>query len=131
MQTVDREANALYFDLIAKFESLTGVPVVLNTSFPARRSLRLRQGFGGRVGEGGNENEPIVWKPEEALDCFHRTKMDALALGPFWLERPVADASQGEPAHRRRYGAGPDDGKPRPPISEAAAKLCRDPRVAR
>jgi len=50
VQTVDREANALYFDLIAKFESLTGVPVVLNTSFPARRSLRLRQGFGGRVG---------------------------------------------------------------------------------
>ena len=90
LQTVDRDANALYFDLIAKFESLTGVPVVLNTSF--------------------NENEPIVCKPAEALDCFHRTKMDALALGSFWLERP-------------------DDGAARPPLSEEALKLCRDPRV--
>ena len=62
MQSVAREENALYYDLIKAFEQRTGLPVVLNTSF--------------------NENEPIVCTPEEAIDCFRRTKMDALAIGP-------------------------------------------------
>jgi len=61
LQTVTREANPRYYDLIAAFERRTGVPILLNTSF--------------------NENEPIVCRPEEALDCFLRTKMDLLVLG--------------------------------------------------
>jgi carbamoyltransferase len=63
LQTVTREENSLYYDLIKAFQRKTGIPVVLNTSF--------------------NENEPIVCKPEEAIDCFKRTKMDVLAIGPF------------------------------------------------
>ena len=65
LQTVTREANPRYHSLISAFRKLTGVPVVLNTSF--------------------NDNEPIVCRPEEALDCFLRTKMDALVLGDFLI----------------------------------------------
>jgi carbamoyltransferase len=76
LQTVTREANPRYWGLIKAFERLTGVPVVLNTSF--------------------NDNEPIVCRPEEALDCFLRTGMDALVLGDFLILRcqgapPVSD----------------------------------------
>lgn len=67
LQTVTREANARYWSLIKAFERLTGVPVVLNTSF--------------------NDNEPIVCSPAEALDCFQRTRMDALVLGDFLITR--------------------------------------------
>ena len=67
LQTVTREANPRYHALISTFRDLTGVPVVLNTSF--------------------NDNEPIVCRPEEAVDCFLRTKMDALVLGDFLIER--------------------------------------------
>jgi carbamoyltransferase len=67
LQTVTREANPRYWELIRAFRDATGVPVVLNTSF--------------------NHNEPIVCRPEEALDCFLRTQMDALALGDFLIER--------------------------------------------
>jgi carbamoyltransferase len=67
LQTVTREANPRYWSLINTFEKLTGVPVVLNTSF--------------------NDNEPIVCRPEEALDCFQRTQMDALVLGDFLITR--------------------------------------------
>ena len=63
LQTVTREENPLYYDLISAFHRKTGIPVVLNTSF--------------------NENEPIVCTPEEAIDCFQRTRMDVLAIGPF------------------------------------------------
>ena len=63
LQTVSREENPLYYDLIRAFRRRTGIPVVLNTSF--------------------NENEPIVCVPEEAIDCFKRTRMDVLAIGPF------------------------------------------------
>ncbi|HJU16535.1 MAG TPA: carbamoyltransferase C-terminal domain-containing protein [Stellaceae bacterium] len=61
LQTVARQANPRYYRLIDRFRDLTGVPMVLNTSF--------------------NENEPVVCRPEEALDCFLRTKMDALVIG--------------------------------------------------
>jgi carbamoyltransferase len=61
MQSVAKDENPLYYDLISAFHRRTGVPVVLNTSF--------------------NENEPIVCTPEEAIDCFRRTKMDVLAIG--------------------------------------------------
>jgi len=68
LQTVTREANPRYYALISEFEKQTGVPVVLNTSF--------------------NDNEPIVCRPEEALDCYLRTQMDALVLGNFLITRP-------------------------------------------
>lgn len=61
LQTVHRDDNARYWELIRAFDRQTGVPVVLNTSF--------------------NENEPIVHQPAEALDCFLRTRMDVLVLG--------------------------------------------------
>ncbi len=67
LQTVHREINPLYHQLISAFCSLTCVPLVLNTSF--------------------NENEPVVCRPEEALDCFLRTKMDVLVMGNFYVER--------------------------------------------
>jgi len=67
LQTVTGEANPRYWELIRAFRHATGVPVVLNTSF--------------------NDNEPIVCRPEEALDCFLRTQMDALALGDFLITR--------------------------------------------
>lgn len=67
LQTVHRETNPLYHQLISDFRSLTSVPMVLNTSF--------------------NENEPVVCRPEEALDCFLRTNMDVLVLGTFFLQR--------------------------------------------
>ena len=63
LQSVSRDENPLYHELIRAFEGKTGIPVVLNTSF--------------------NENEPIVCKPEEAIDCFKRTRMDVLAIGPY------------------------------------------------
>jgi carbamoyltransferase len=63
LQTVDKENAPLYWSLINAFKELTGVPVVLNTSF--------------------NENEPIVCTPQEAIDCFMRTKMDALCVGNY------------------------------------------------
>jgi carbamoyltransferase len=63
LQSVSREENPLYYDLIQAFERKTGIPVILNTSF--------------------NENEPIVCQPAEAIDCFRRTRMDALAIGSY------------------------------------------------
>jgi carbamoyltransferase len=67
LQTVTRAENPLYYDLIQTFEKKTGLPVILNTSF--------------------NENEPIVCTPGEAIDCFQRTKMDVLAIGPFFARK--------------------------------------------
>jgi len=67
LQTVARSTNPRYHQLISDFERLTGVPVVLNTSF--------------------NEDEPIVCTPEEALNCFQRTRMDVLFLGNYMLQR--------------------------------------------
>jgi len=60
LQTVYRKTNPRYYQLIESFSRQTGVPIVLNTSF--------------------NENEPVVCRPEEALDCFLRTRMDVLVL---------------------------------------------------
>lgn len=75
LQTVYRDTNERYYDLIAAFQKLTGVPMVLNTSF--------------------NENEPVVCQPSEALDCFLRTKMDLLVLGNWVVER--VDGASGAP----------------------------------
>ena len=67
LQTVTRHTNPRYYRLIEAFRDLTGVPMVLNTSF--------------------NENEPVVCRPEEALDCFLRTEMDALVIGDTMVTR--------------------------------------------
>ena len=67
LQTVSREVNERYYQLISDFAALTGVPVILNTSF--------------------NENEPIVCTPQEAIDCFKKTKMDVLYLGNYAVRR--------------------------------------------
>ena len=67
LQTVHEKTNPRYYRLIREFAQLTGVPLVLNTSF--------------------NENEPIVCQPKEALDCFLRTKMDVLVLENWIIAR--------------------------------------------
>lgn len=73
LQTVSRNTHPLYWRLIRVFGDLTGVPVLLNTSF--------------------NDNEPIVCNPQEALACFERTNMDVLVLGNFVLEKKPSEIS--------------------------------------
>jgi carbamoyltransferase len=68
LQTVSRTSNPEFWGVIRAFEELTGVPIVLNTSF--------------------NENEPIVHEPAEALDCFLRTRMDVIVLGNRAIAKP-------------------------------------------
>jgi len=85
LQTVTREENSLYYDLISAFHRKTGIPVILNTSF--------------------NENEPIVCTPEEAIDCFQRTRMDVLAIGPFVVTKSGQDLKQQEAASIRTTSA--------------------------
>lgn len=72
LQAVERHANPRFWALLRAFATRTGVPVLLNTSF--------------------NEQEPIVEHPAQAIDCFRRTGMDVLVLGPHVLERPAATA---------------------------------------
>lgn len=67
LQTVERDTNPIYWNLIHEFSKISGVPVLLNTSF--------------------NENEPIVDTPHQALDCFLRTRMDVLVMGPYFLSK--------------------------------------------
>jgi len=73
LQTIERAGNPRYNALIEAFNRLTGVPMVLNTSF--------------------NENEPVVCRPEEALDCFLRTRMDVLVLGDYLVRRDPAPSA--------------------------------------
>ena len=68
VQTVRREVNAPYYDLLAAFYSLTGCPILVNTSFNVR-------------------GEPIVCTPEDAYRCFMRTEMDYLVLGNYLLDK--------------------------------------------
>jgi len=78
LQTVSRAANPLFWQLLRAVGDLTGVPVVLNTSF--------------------NDNEPIVCRPQEALDCFARTQMDVLVMDKFIIEKRSSAADREEPA---------------------------------
>lgn len=71
LQTVTESQNQRYYKLIEAFFGLTGVPILLNTSF--------------------NENEPVVCSPQEALSCFLRTKMDVLVLGDYIIQRTSAE----------------------------------------
>ncbi len=70
LQTVRRATNPRFWRLLREFGNLTGVPVLLNTSF--------------------NDNEPIVCRPEEAIECFLRTKMDVLVLGNTLVRKPAS-----------------------------------------
>ena len=67
LQTISKLQNEKFYNLIKKFETLTNVPILLNTSF--------------------NENEPIVMKPEEAIECFLRTKMDFLVINNIFVSK--------------------------------------------
>jgi carbamoyltransferase len=92
LQTVSRDANPRYHHLIESFRDLTGIPMVLNTSF--------------------NENEPVVCTPEQALDCFLRTEMDVLVLGEMMVSRADTlsrtDESPGKSVSRARDDDGSD-----------------------
>jgi carbamoyltransferase len=68
VQTVSKKTNPLFWELIAEFKKLTGVPVILNTSFNVR-------------------NEPIVCTPRDAIRCFLSTEIDCLAMGKFFVEK--------------------------------------------
>jgi carbamoyltransferase len=70
LQTVSREVNTRYYDLITEFDKLTGVPILLNTSF--------------------NENEPIVCTPRDAIECFKKTRMDVLYMGNCRVKRDAS-----------------------------------------
>jgi carbamoyltransferase len=80
LQTVTKDVNPLYWKLIKRFSDFSGVPILLNTSF--------------------NENEPIVDTPHQALDCFLRTQMDVLVLGPYLL---LKSENEGNSANRRSF----------------------------
>ena len=67
VQTVTKETNIDFYNLILEFFKISKIPILLNTSF--------------------NENEPIVMTPENAIDCFQRTKMDTLVLENFLISR--------------------------------------------
>ena len=84
VQTVQREDNPRYYDLIKAFQSLTGYPVVVNTSFNVR-------------------GEPIVQSPEDAYRCFMRTEMDFLVLGSFLLAKQDQPQWQEEKDWREEF----------------------------
>ena len=67
VQTVTKSDNEDFYNLIYYFERISNVPIILNTSF--------------------NENEPIVMKPIDAINCFLRTDMDILVLNNFMIRR--------------------------------------------
>jgi carbamoyltransferase len=69
IQTINRQQNQLYYELIRAFQARTGVPVLVNTSFNTR-------------------GEPIVCSPRDALECFWTSPLDALVIGSFLLEKP-------------------------------------------
>lgn len=64
IQTIERSANPRYYGVIEEYAKITGIPVILNTSF--------------------NRQEPVVNSPEQAISCFHRTDMDALVMGNYY-----------------------------------------------
>jgi carbamoyltransferase len=71
IQTINRDQHPLYYDLLKAFQARTGVPVLVNTSFNTR-------------------GEPIVCTPRDAIECFWTSPLDALVIGSFLLEKPVA-----------------------------------------
>jgi len=69
VQTISKQSNPLVWKLISEFEKISGIPVIINTSF--------------------NRQEPIVCTPDEAISCYNRTKMDYLVLGNYVVEREL------------------------------------------
>jgi carbamoyltransferase len=69
VQTINREQNPAYYDLVKAFQQRTGVPVLINTSF-------------------NTLGEPIVCSPRDAVECFWTSAIDALVMGPYLLLRP-------------------------------------------
>ena len=69
LQTVTRKNNEVFYNLLSAFKNLTGIPMLLNTSF--------------------NENEPIVNSPDDAINCFVRTDMDALIIENIMIKKKV------------------------------------------
>lgn len=69
IQTIRRDQNPAYYDLIRAFRDRTGVPVLVNTSFNTR-------------------GEPVVCTPRDAVESFWTSPLDALAIGSFLLEKP-------------------------------------------
>jgi hypothetical protein len=67
-QTVKKDANPVYWEMLEEFKKITGHPIVVNTSFNV-------------------QGEPIVMKPEDAIRCFYGSGMDALAIGSFLIEK--------------------------------------------
>jgi carbamoyltransferase len=84
IQTVDRETSPEYYDLIREFECLTGCPLLVNTSFNVR-------------------GEPIVCTPADAFQCFMRTHIDFLAIGPFLLAKADQPTWKEGDAWQRQY----------------------------
>jgi carbamoyltransferase len=84
VQTVNRETNARYYDLIKAFQARTGCPLIINTSFNVR-------------------GEPIVCTPEDAYRCFMRTEMDFLVLGSFLLDKRAQPAWAEKQSWRAEY----------------------------
>jgi carbamoyltransferase len=84
VQTVRRDANPLFYDIIKAFHDLTGCPVIVNTSFNVR-------------------GEPIVCTPEDAYRCFMRTAMDALVLESFVLLKDSQPASEDSTAWQQEF----------------------------
>lgn len=74
LQSVSRATNQKYYDLIEAFGKQTGIPILLNTSL--------------------NENEPIVCTPDDAIQCFLRTGMDAIVIGNWFVQRRNSDANE-------------------------------------
>ena len=86
IQTIDRQTNPLFYGLVKEFAELTGIPLILNTSF--------------------NLKEPIVERPEEAIACYLHTDMDVLVLGDFYINdrNPVVVRTRGQTHHSTKHG---------------------------
>jgi carbamoyltransferase len=84
IQTVRRETNPLYYDIIAAFDRRTGCPVIVNTSFNVR-------------------GEPIVCTPDDAYRCFMRTNIDVLVLENFVLEKADQAPLQDDGAWKEEF----------------------------
>jgi carbamoyltransferase len=84
IQTVDPETNCRYYDLLTAFERLTGCAVLVNTSFNVR-------------------GEPIVCSPADAYQCFMRTHIDHLMLGPFLLDKQAQPVGKEDDAWQREF----------------------------
>ncbi len=84
IQTVSRDANQRYYDVIAAFGEITGVPIVLNTSF--------------------NRHEPIVARPQDAISCYLRTGMDVLVIGDYFVTARTPEAEAWAEARFRSRG---------------------------